>query len=155
MPWVALWRAFYQTRKYSFLMISPKLHDISPFFLLIFSLLRKADFLILLRLPGDGSVVQQKIASTAQLLFFSKERNSELVSLSLNGLEQNSKCLLLFCSTERNSELFSLPRNGSERNSESFLFHRTAGIPPEQTNCSVYSVSRGIIFFGRKLPTHC
>jgi hypothetical protein len=35
-------------------MISPKLHDISPFFLLIFSLLRTADFFILLRLPGDG-----------------------------------------------------------------------------------------------------
>ena len=78
---------------------------------------------------------------------FSKERNSKLVSLPLNGLEQNSKCLLLFCSTERNSELFSLPRNGSERNSESFLFHGTAGIPPEQTNCSVYFVFRGIIFW--------
>jgi hypothetical protein len=51
---------------------------------------------------------------------FSKERNSKLVSLPLNGLEQNSKCLLLFCSMERNSELCSLPRNGSERNSESF-----------------------------------
>ncbi len=50
MAWVALWRAFHQTRKYSFLMISPKLHDISPFFLLIFSLLRTADFFILLRL---------------------------------------------------------------------------------------------------------
>jgi len=28
--------------------------------------------------------------------FCSKERNAELVSLPLNGLEQNSKCLLLF-----------------------------------------------------------
>jgi hypothetical protein len=27
--------------------------------------------------------------------------------------------------------------NNSERNSESFLFRGTAGIPPEQTNCSV------------------
>jgi hypothetical protein len=35
---------------------------------------------------------------------------------------------------------------GSERNSESFLFRGTAGIPPEQTNCSVYSVFRRIIF---------
>ncbi len=33
----------------------------------------------------------------------------------------------------------------SERNSVSFLFPGTAGIPPEQTNCSVYSVFRGII----------
>jgi hypothetical protein len=51
-----------------------------------------------------------------------------------------------FCSTDPNSELFSLPRNGSERNSESFLFRGTAAIPPEETNCSVYSVFRGIIF---------
>jgi hypothetical protein len=35
---------------------------------------------------------------------------------------------------------------GSERNSESFLFRGTAGIPPEQTNCSVYSVFRRIVF---------
>ncbi len=51
-----------------------------------------------------------------------------------------------FCSTDQNSELFSLPRNGSERNSESFLFRGTAGIPPEQTNCCVYSVFRGMTF---------
>ncbi len=43
--WVALWQAYDQTRTYSFLMISPKLHDISPFFLLTFSFLRTADFL--------------------------------------------------------------------------------------------------------------
>ncbi len=86
---------------------------------------------------------------------------------------------LYFCSTERNSELFSLTRNVSERNSErlllilfhgtefwaifsyaeqfgtefrEFLFRGTAGIPPEQTNCSVSSVFHGIIFC-RKLPT--
>jgi hypothetical protein len=35
-------------------MISPKLLDISPFFLLIFSPLGTADFLVLLELPGDG-----------------------------------------------------------------------------------------------------
>ena len=40
----------------------------------------------------------------------------------------------------------------SERNSESFLFRGTAGILPEQTNFSVYSVFRGIIFC-RILPT--
>ncbi len=50
------------------------------------------------------------------------------------------------------SGMVSLPRNDSERNSESFLFRGTAGIPPEQTNFSVYSVFRGIIFC-RKLPT--
>jgi hypothetical protein len=47
---------------------------------------------------------------------------------------------------EWNSEHFNLPGKGSERNSESFLFRRTAGIPPELTICSVYSVFRGIIF---------
>jgi hypothetical protein len=46
----------------------------------------------------------------------------------------------------QNSEHFSPLRNGSERNSESFLFRGTAGMPPEQSNCSVYSVFRGIIF---------
>jgi hypothetical protein len=35
-------------------MISPKLLDISPFFLLIFSHLGTADFLVLLELSGDG-----------------------------------------------------------------------------------------------------
>ncbi len=64
----------------------------------------------------------------------------------------------LFCpryALERNSESlhrFSALRNGSKRNSESFLFRGTAGIPLEQTNCSVYSVFRGIICC-RKLPT--
>jgi hypothetical protein len=52
--WVALWRAFHQTRKYSFLMITPKLLDFSPFFFLISSPLGTADFLMLLKLPGDG-----------------------------------------------------------------------------------------------------
>jgi hypothetical protein len=40
--------------KYSFLMISPKLLDFSPFFFLIFSPLGTADFLMLLELLGDG-----------------------------------------------------------------------------------------------------
>ncbi len=57
-----------------------------------------------------------------------------------------------FCSTKWNSELFSHLWNGSERNSESFLFHRTAGIPPEQINCSFYYIFCGIIFC-RKLLT--
>jgi hypothetical protein len=54
MAWVAFWRAFLNTEKCSFLMISPKLLYISPFFLLIFSPLGTADFLVLLALPGDG-----------------------------------------------------------------------------------------------------
>jgi hypothetical protein len=82
-----------------------------------------------------------------------------------------------FCSKKRNSKLFSLPHFRTEfrefafifvpqytipsifllcgmvRNgSEGFLFRGTAGIPPEQTNCSIYSVYRGK-FFCRKLPT--
>ena len=54
MAWVALWRAFLHTMKCSFLMISPKLHDFSPFFFLISSPLGTADFLVLLELSGDG-----------------------------------------------------------------------------------------------------
>ncbi len=54
MAWVALWWAFLHTGKYSFLMISPRLHDFSPFFLLISSPLGTADFLVLLELSGDG-----------------------------------------------------------------------------------------------------
>jgi hypothetical protein len=53
MAWVAL-RAFLHTMKYSFLMISPKLHNFSPFFLLISSPLGTANFLMLLELSGDG-----------------------------------------------------------------------------------------------------
>jgi hypothetical protein len=40
--------------KCSFLMISPKLHHFSPFFLLIFSPLGTADFFMLLELSCDG-----------------------------------------------------------------------------------------------------
>ncbi len=43
-----------------------------------------------------------------------------------------------FCSMVKNSEHLSPLWNDSERNSESFLFRGTAGIPPEQTNCSVF-----------------
>jgi hypothetical protein len=90
------------------------------------------------------------------IYFCFTERNSELFSLPRNGLERNSETpprdCFYFCSTKQNSKHFSLLRNGSERSSESFLFHGTAAIPPEQTNCSVYSVFLGIIFC-RKLPT--
>jgi hypothetical protein len=47
---------------------------------------------------------------------------------------------------EWNSEHFYLLWNGSERDSESFVFRGTAGIPPELTICSVYSVFRGKFF---------
>jgi hypothetical protein len=83
-------------------------------------------------------MVRNRIPSVCSY-FCSTERNSELFSLPQNGSEQNS-------------EHFSPLRNGSERNSVNFLFRGTDGIPPEQTNCSVYSVFREIIFC-RKLPT--
>jgi hypothetical protein len=98
--------------------------------------------------------------------FFSTERNSEYFSPLRNGLEQNSGSFLFrgmvqngiprvcfyFCSMVQDFKYFSPLRNRSERNFENFLFRGTAGIPPEQTNCSVYSIFRGIIFC-RKLPT--
>ncbi len=61
--------------------------------------------------------------------------------------KESPRVCFYLCSTVENSEHFSLPGNGSERNSDSFLFRGTAGIPPEQTSCSVYFVFRGIIFF--------
>ncbi len=54
MAWVAPKGAFHQTKEYSFLMISTKLLDFSPFFFLIFSPLETADFLMLLKPSGDG-----------------------------------------------------------------------------------------------------
>ncbi len=54
--------------------------------------------------------------------------------------KRNPSVCFLFCSMVQNSEHFYPLRNGSERNSENFLFWGAAGIPPEQTNCSVYSV---------------
>jgi hypothetical protein len=73
--------------------------------------------------------------------FCSTERNSELFSLPLKGLEGNSESLLFrgmirneiprvcsyFCSTERNSELFSLPLKVSEWNSEGSLLFLVYG----------------------------
>ncbi len=46
--------------------------------------------------------------------------------------------IFLFCRTVRN-----------------FLFRGTAGIPPEYTCCSVYSVFRGIIFFVGNCQPYC
>jgi len=63
--------------------------------------------------------------------------------------ERNSESLLLFLFHGTEFRAFF---TSAERNSESFLFCGTAGIPSEQTNCSAYSVFRGIIFC-RKLPT--
>ncbi len=72
MAWVALWRALHQTRKYSFLMISPKLLDFSPFFFLISSPLGTADFLMLLELSGDAilcCVSKNSLRDTLRLLY--------------------------------------------------------------------------------------
>jgi hypothetical protein len=96
-------------------------------------------------------MIRNRIPSVC-LYFCSKEWNSELFSLQRNGSERNSESCFYLCPTVHNSEHFSPLRNGSERNSESFLFCGIAGIPPEQTNCSVYSIFRGIIFC-QKFPT--
>jgi hypothetical protein len=104
--------------------------------------------------------------SESLLQFFSTERNSKHFSPLWNGSERNSESSLFrgmvqnriprvcfyFCSMVQNSEHSFPLGNGSERNSESFMFRGTAGIPPKQTNCSGYSVFRGILFC-RKLPT--
>jgi hypothetical protein len=76
-------------------------------------------------------------------------RNGIPSCLLFRGMVQNRipRVGFLFCSMVQNSEHFSPLLNDSERNSESFLFRGTAGIPPEQTNCSVHSVFRGIILF--------
>jgi hypothetical protein len=74
------------------------------------------------------------------------ERNSELFSLPRNGSDQNFDCLhlILFYSKEFRAIFSSVERFGTEF--REFLFRGKAGITPEQTNCSVYSVFRGIIF---------
>jgi hypothetical protein len=84
------------------------------------------------------------------------ERNSEPFTLR-NG--KNSKSLLLFLFHCRKFRTFLCFTKWFGADSESFLFRRTAGIPPEQTNCSVYSVFRGIIFLSEianpsKVTTH-
>ncbi len=85
--------------------------------------------------------------SESLLLFLFHGTEFPVVFSSVEWFEQNFESLLLvFCSTAQNSEHFSLPENCSERNFESFLFRGTAGMPPEQTKCSVYSVFHGIIF---------
>jgi hypothetical protein len=96
--WVALWRAFHQTRKCSFLMISPKLLDISPFFLLIFSPLGTADFLILLRLPGDGfSLLCSKKQPPRHTSVDVMEKSSVKVSLSEESLPNEMRNLFNYC----------------------------------------------------------
>jgi hypothetical protein len=64
------------------------------------------------------------------------------------GMVQNRipRVCFYFCSMVQNFELFSPLWNGLEGNAESFMFRVMAGTPPEQTNCSLYSVFRGIIF---------
>jgi hypothetical protein len=87
--------------------------------------------------------------------FSSAERfGTESESFLFRRMVQNGipRVCLYFCSMVQNSEHSSPLWNGSERNSESFLFRGTAGIPPKQTNRSVYSVFR-LKYCWRKLPT--
>jgi hypothetical protein len=94
------------------------------------------------------------------LFFFFTERNSKHFSSVRNGLKRNTESFLFRGMVQNGiprvcfyfSSMVQNLRNGSEQNSESFLFRGTAGIPPEQTSCSVYSVFHGN-FFCRKLPT--
>ncbi len=81
--------------------------------------------------------------------WFSKKSCSSKQRVFVRDMLQNGipRVCFFFCFTVQNSQLFSPLRNSSKRNSESFLFRGTPGIPQEQTNCSVYSVFRGIIFF--------
>jgi hypothetical protein len=73
------------------------------------------------------------------------------------GIVQNGipRVFFYLCSMLQNSEHFSPLRNGSEQNSESFLFRGTHGTLPEQTNCSVYSVFRRIIFLSEIANPNC
>jgi hypothetical protein len=105
-------------------------------------------------------VLQKILLQQTELAAFfcprhASERNSELVSLPRNGLERNSESLLLFLFHGTEFLAFSPLWNDSERNSEIFLFRGTAGIPPEQTNYSVYSVFLGIIFLSEIANPSC
>ncbi len=90
-------------------------------------------------------MVRNRIPSVC-LYLRSKEPNSELFSLPRNGSERSSERLLLSLFHGREFQAFFSSAEWFEWNSEHFLFRGTAGIPPEQTNCSVYSFFRGIIF---------
>ncbi len=65
----------------SFLMISPNLLDICLIFLLVFSPLETADFLMLFKPLGDGYslLCSQKAASTAQEIIFEAKRTRSIV----------------------------------------------------------------------------
>ncbi len=84
-------------------------------------------------------------------------RNGIPSCILFRGMVQNgipSVCFKFF-SMVQNSQHFSPLWNDSEWNSENFLFRGTAGVPPEQTNYSVYSVFRGIIFWSEiAIPRH-
>ncbi len=108
------------------------------------------------------------------LNFLLHGKEFRIVFSSVECSEWNFGSLLYFGSTERNSELCSLPQKGSEQifygslllfsfkgtefrvvfssaegfgtEFREFLFRGTTGIPLEITNCSAYSVFRGIIF---------
>jgi hypothetical protein len=108
------------------------------------------------------------------LNFLLHGKEFRVVFSSAECSEWNSESLFYFGSMERNSELYSLLQKGSEHiflgslllfsfngtefrvvfsSAEGFgtefrecLFRGTTGIPSEITNCSAYSVFRGIIF---------
>ncbi len=86
--------------------------------------------------------------NSESLLLFFVPRNGIPHCFLFRQMVQNRipRVCFYFYYTKQNFEHFSPLRNCSERNYVSFLFCRTAGILPEQTNCSVFSVFRGIIF---------
>jgi hypothetical protein len=72
---------FLPNTEISFLMISPKLLDICPVFLLVFSPLETADFLMLFKPLVDGysMLCSQKAASAAQEITFEAKRTRSIV----------------------------------------------------------------------------
>ncbi len=64
--WVALWQAFPQTQELVFLMISPKLLDICPVFLLVFSPIKIFWYYSSRQVMAILCCVAKKAASTAQ-----------------------------------------------------------------------------------------
>ncbi len=74
---------FYPNTEISFLMISPKLLDICPVFLLVFSPIKTSDLLILLCPSGDGNslLCSQKSSFCGTVLQIEKFANLEICIL--------------------------------------------------------------------------
>ena len=97
MAWVALWRAFFKQGNVVFcwfLQSYMTSRQSSYWYLLLFEQRIFWYYLGFQVMAILCCAAKNSLSGTATN--FSKERNSELVSLPLNGLEQNSKCLLLF-----------------------------------------------------------